>query len=116
MLARHTVCYRKRDCSPAESAAIMEEVSALEELLRQVKDQAAKRQSILEEARCLQLFQKESRDLLLWAKAAEERLLEEDNSSDVASAQGLLNENQELKLEIEQQIARFCNVTTSINK
>lgn len=87
----------------------MEEVYALEELLQQVKRQAAKRQSIIVEAQRLQLFQKESRDLLLWAKVAEERLLEEENSSDVASAQALLNENQELKLEIEQQRARFCN-------
>lgn len=85
----------------------MEEVYALEELLRQVKGQAAKRQSLIEEAQHLQLFQKESRDLLLWADAVEERLVEEENSSDVASAQALLNENQELKLEIEQQRARF---------
>lgn len=87
----------------------MEEVYSLEELLRQVKGQAAKRQSVIEEAQRLQLFQKESRDLLLWAGVVEERLLEEENSSDVASAQALLNENQELKLEIEQQKERFCN-------
>lgn len=85
----------------------MEKVYALEELLQQVKGQAAKRQSIIEEAQRRQLFQKESRDLLLWAEAVEERLLEEENSSDVASAQVLLNQNQELKLEIEQQRARF---------
>lgn len=87
----------------------MEEVYALEELLQQVRCQAAKRQSIIVEAQRLQLFQKESRDLLLWAKAAEERLLEEENGSDVVSAQALLNEHQELKLEIEQQRARFYN-------
>lgn len=81
----------------------------MEELLQQVKGQAAKRQSVIEEAQRLQLFQKESRGLLLWAETVEERLLEEENSSDVASAQALLNENQELKLEIEQQRARFCN-------
>lgn len=85
----------------------MEEVCALEELLQQVKGQAAKRQSIIEESQRLHLFQKESRDLLLWAEAVKERLLEEENSSDVASAQVLLNEHQELKLEIEQQRARF---------
>ncbi|KAG7328102.1 hypothetical protein KOW79_008046 [Hemibagrus wyckioides] len=102
-----SVAIMKRDCSPAESAAIMEEVYALEELLLQVKGQAAKRQSIIEEAQRLQLFKKESRDWMLWAKAVEERLLEEENSSDIASAQALLNENQELKLEIEQQRARL---------
>lgn len=31
-------CYRKQDCSPAESSAIMEEVRALEALLKQVKE------------------------------------------------------------------------------
>ncbi|XP_034163832.2 spectrin beta chain, non-erythrocytic 5 [Pangasianodon hypophthalmus] len=102
-----SVAKMKHDCSPAESAAIMEEVYALEELLRQVKGQAAKKQSIIEEAQRLQLFQKESRDLLLWAEAAGERLLEDENSSDVASAQALLTENQELRLEIEQQRARL---------
>lgn len=81
----------------------------MEKLLQQVKGQASKRQRIIEEAQRLQLFQKESRDLLLWSKAIEERLLEEENSSDVASAQALLNENQELRLEIEQQRERFCN-------
>lgn len=81
----------------------------MEELLQQVKGQAAKRQNIIKEAQCLQFFQKESSDLLLWAEVVEERLLEEENSSDVASTQALLNENQELKLEIEQQRARFCN-------
>ncbi|KAF7704200.1 hypothetical protein HF521_021272 [Silurus meridionalis] len=102
-----SVAKMKHDCSLAESAAIMEEVHALEKLLLQVKRQAAKRQSTIEEAQHLQLFQKESRDLLLWAEAAEKRLLEEENSSDVSSALALLNENQELKLEIEQQRARL---------
>ncbi|XP_053365454.1 spectrin beta chain, non-erythrocytic 5 isoform X1 [Clarias gariepinus] len=105
-----SVARMKRDCSPAESAAIMEEVYALEKLLQQVKGQASKRQRIIEEAQRLQLFQKESRDLLLWSKAIEERLLEEENSSDVASAQALLNENQELRLEIEQQRERLKNM------
>ncbi|KAI5616449.1 spectrin beta chain, non-erythrocytic 5 isoform X2 [Silurus asotus] len=102
-----SVAKTKRDCSLAESAAIMEEVHALEKLLLQVKRQAAKRQSTIEEAQHLQLFQKESRDLLLWSEAAEKCLLEEENSLDVSSALALLNENQELKLEIEQQRARL---------
>ncbi|TSO67499.1 Spectrin beta chain, non-erythrocytic 5 [Bagarius yarrelli] len=105
-----SVSKTKRDCSPAESAAIMKEVYALEELLCQVKGQAAKRQNLLEQARHLQLFRKESRDLLLWAEEVEERLLEEGNSYNVESAQGLLNANQELKLEIEQQRARLKSI------
>ncbi|XP_036450101.1 spectrin beta chain, non-erythrocytic 5 isoform X2 [Colossoma macropomum] len=102
-----SVAKMKRDCSPAESAAIMEEVHALEDLLRQVKAQATKRQSKLDEAQRLQRFQKESKDLLLWAEAMEDRLVEEENISDVASAQALLKENQEVRLEIEQQLARL---------
>lgn len=31
-----SLCYRKQDCSPAESAAVVEEVRALEALLKQV--------------------------------------------------------------------------------
>ncbi|XP_072545910.1 spectrin beta chain, non-erythrocytic 5 [Salminus brasiliensis] len=102
-----SVAKMKHDCSPAESAAIMEEVHALEELLQQVKAQATNRQSMLDEARRLQLFQKECKDLMLWAEAMEERLVEEENISDVGSAQALLEENQEVRLEIEQQRARL---------
>ncbi|XP_017558803.1 spectrin beta chain, non-erythrocytic 5 isoform X2 [Pygocentrus nattereri] len=102
-----SVAKMKRDCSPAESAAIMEEVHALEDLLRHVKAQATKRQSMLDKAQRLQHFQKESKDLLLWAEAMEDRLVEEENISDVASAQALLKENQEVRLEIEQQRARL---------
>nr|XP_055027307.1 spectrin beta chain, non-erythrocytic 5 [Misgurnus anguillicaudatus] len=98
-----SVAKMKQDCSPAESAAIMKEVHALEELLRQVKAQATQRQQMLEEARRLQLFQKETRDLFLWAQATQEHLLEDESGSDVASAQALLKENQDLKLEIELQ-------------
>ncbi|XP_066510159.1 spectrin beta chain, non-erythrocytic 5 [Hoplias malabaricus] len=101
------VAKMKQDCSPAESEAIMEEVRALEELLWEVKAQAAKRQCMLDEARRLYHFQKESKDLLLWAEAMEDRLVEEENISDVASAQALLKENQDVRVEIEQQRARL---------
>lgn len=101
------LCYRKHDCSPAESAAIMEEVRALEDLLRQLKAQATQRQRMLKEAQRLQLFQKETRDLLLWAEAKKEHLLEEDTGSDVASAQALLKEHLDLKQEIELQRAKL---------
>lgn len=87
----------------------MEEVHALEQLLAQLKAQAIKRQKMLEEARRLQLFQKETRDLLLWAEAIQEHLLEEESGSDVASAQALLKGNQDLKLEIELQRAKLVS-------
>ncbi|XP_049319614.1 spectrin beta chain, non-erythrocytic 5 isoform X1 [Astyanax mexicanus] len=102
-----SVAKMKQDCSPAESAAIMEEVRALEDLLRQVKTQAANRQRMLDEARRLQLFQKEYKDLMLWSEVMEERLLEEENISDVGSAHALLKENQDWRLEIDQQRARL---------
>ncbi|XP_073682671.1 spectrin beta chain, non-erythrocytic 5 [Garra rufa] len=102
-----SVARMKQDCSPAESAAIMEEVRALEDLLRQLKAQAIERQRMLEEARRLQRFQKETRDLLLWGEATKEHLLEDDNGSDVASAQALLKEHLDLKQEIELQRAKL---------
>ncbi|KAK2878694.1 hypothetical protein Q8A67_019485 [Cirrhinus molitorella] len=102
-----SVARMKQDCSPAESAAIMEEVRALEDLLRQLKAQAIQRQRMLEEARRLQRFQKETRDLLLWGEATKEHLLEDDTGSDVASAQALLKEHLDLKQEIELQRAKL---------
>ncbi|XP_030641786.1 spectrin beta chain, non-erythrocytic 5 [Chanos chanos] len=105
-----SVAKMKQDCSPEESAAIMKEVRALEKLLEQVRHQARQKQNKLEAARRLHHFQKESRDLLLWAEALRERLVEEENASDVASAQDLLKNNQELRLEIDQQRGRLKEI------
>ncbi|TRY84982.1 hypothetical protein DNTS_028857 [Danionella cerebrum] len=77
-----SVAKLKQDCSPAESAAIMEEVHALEDILQQLKRQAIKRQHMLEDARRLQFFQKETRDLWLWAEATREHLTVEESGSD----------------------------------
>ena len=74
----------------------------LEALLREVRAQAEERQRRLEEARRLQRFQKETRDLLLWAEAAREQITEEERGSDVATAQALLERHQELQQEIQQ--------------
>ncbi|KAK1793411.1 hypothetical protein P4O66_011796, partial [Electrophorus voltai] len=105
-----SIAKMKQDCSPTESTTIMAEVCALEDLLQQVKAQANKRQGMLSEAQHLQLFHRESKDQLLWAEVVEEGLLGEENASDVASAQALLKENQELRLEIEQQRARLKGI------
>ncbi|CAB1331140.1 unnamed protein product [Coregonus sp. 'balchen'] len=102
-----SVAKMKQDCSPAEAAAIMEEVRGLEALLQQVKGQASERQRLLEEAKRLQLFQQETRDLLLWAGAVQDRLLEDDTASDVTSAQTLLKDNQDLRIEIDEQRERM---------
>ncbi|XP_029350237.1 spectrin beta chain, non-erythrocytic 5 [Echeneis naucrates] len=102
-----SVAKMKQDCSPAESAAIMEEVRGLEALLKQVKNQAADRQRLLEEARRLQSFQQQAKDLQRWVGSVQERLLQEEAAVDVASAVALLEQHQELWLEMEEQRSRL---------
>ncbi|XP_078145742.1 spectrin beta chain, non-erythrocytic 5 [Centroberyx gerrardi] len=102
-----SVAKMKQDCSPAESAAILEEVRGLEALLQQVKLQAADRQRLLEEARRLQSFQREAKELRCWAGAVQERLLQEEAAADVASALSLLEQHQELRVEMEEQRSRL---------
>uniref|UniRef100_A0A8C9YZ58 Spectrin, beta, non-erythrocytic 5 n=1 Tax=Sander lucioperca TaxID=283035 RepID=A0A8C9YZ58_SANLU len=96
------VAKMKQDCSPAESAAIVEEVQGLEALLNQLKCQAADRQRLLEEARRLQSFQQRAKELQLWTGSVQDRLLQEETAADVASAVALLEEHQELRLEMEE--------------
>ncbi|KAF7648029.1 hypothetical protein LDENG_00163000 [Lucifuga dentata] len=101
------VAKMKQDCSPAESAAILEEVRGLEALLKQVKRQAADRQRHLEEARWLHAFQQHAKDMKRWADSVQERLLQEEAATDVASAVALLEQHQELRLELEEQRSRL---------
>ncbi|XP_054470225.1 LOW QUALITY PROTEIN: spectrin beta chain, non-erythrocytic 5 [Anoplopoma fimbria] len=102
-----SVAKMKQDCSPAESAAIVEEVQGLETLLDQLKHQAADRQRLLEEARSLQSFQRRAKELQRWATSAQERLLQEETATDVASAAALLEQHRELRLEMEEQRSRW---------
>ncbi|KAK5857872.1 hypothetical protein PBY51_011085 [Eleginops maclovinus] len=102
-----SVAKMKQDCSPEESAAIAEEVRGLEVLLNQLKRQAADRQRQLEEARRLQSFQRESKELQHWAQSVQERLLHEETAADVASAVALLEQHQELQLEMDEQRRRL---------
>ncbi|XP_076605262.1 spectrin beta chain, non-erythrocytic 5 [Chaetodon auriga] len=102
-----SVAKMKQDCSPAESAAISEEVRGLEALLNQLKRQAADRQRLLEEARRLQSFQQQAKELQRWAGSVRERLLQEETATDVASAVALLEQHQELQLEMEEQRSRL---------
>ncbi|KAG7510030.1 spectrin beta chain, non-erythrocytic 5 [Solea senegalensis] len=104
------VAKMKQDCSPAESAAIMDEVHELETLLKQVKHQAAERQRLLEEARRLQSFQQQAKELQLWASSVQERLLQEEAATDVASAVALLQQHEELRLEMEEQRGRLVQM------
>ncbi|XP_067469592.1 spectrin beta chain, non-erythrocytic 5 isoform X2 [Thunnus thynnus] len=107
-----SVAKMKQDCSPAESAAIMEEVRGLEALLKQVKHQAAERQRLLEEARRLQSFQQQAKELQRWAGSVQDRLLQEEAATDVASAVALLEQHQELRLEMEEQRSRLKEMET----
>ncbi|XP_071354370.1 spectrin beta chain, non-erythrocytic 5 [Trachinotus anak] len=102
-----SVAKMKQDCSPADSAAIMEEVRGLEALLKQVKHQAADRQRLLEEARRLQSFQQQAKELQRWAGSVQERLLQEEAAADVASALALLEQHQDLRLEMDEQRSRL---------
>ncbi|XP_027134554.1 spectrin beta chain, non-erythrocytic 5 [Larimichthys crocea] len=102
-----SVAKMKQDCSPAESAAISEEVRGLEALLNQLKHQAGDRQRVLEEARRLQSFQQQAKELQRWAGSVQDHLLQEETATDVASAVALLEQHQELRLEMEEQRRRL---------
>ncbi|CAJ1074861.1 spectrin beta chain%2C non-erythrocytic 5 [Xyrichtys novacula] len=108
-----SIAKMKQDCSPAESAAIEEEVHALEALLRQLKGQAADRQQLLEEARRLQIFQQQAKELQRWASSVQDRLLQEETATDVASAVALLEQHQELRVEMEEQRRRLKEMQKS---
>lgn len=65
------------------------------------------RQRLLEEARRLQSFQQQAKELQRWAGSAQERLLQEETATDVASAVALLEQHRELQLEIEAHRSRY---------
>ena len=71
-----------------------------------MKRQAADRQRLLDEARRLQSFQQQAKELQLWAGSVQDRLLQEETPTDVASAVALLEQHQELLLEMEAQKSR----------
>lgn len=72
----------------------------------QLKLQAADRQHLLEEARRLQSFKQQAKELRRWADSVQERLEQEEMAADVASAVALLEQHQELQLEMEEQRSR----------
>uniref|UniRef100_H3BEP2 Spectrin beta, non-erythrocytic 5 n=1 Tax=Latimeria chalumnae TaxID=7897 RepID=H3BEP2_LATCH len=96
-----------KDTNPAESAAIMEEVRRLELLLGQLQEQAARKEKWLEEAANRQTFLQESRVLLLWVETLKDKLRSEEMGSDVGSAENLLGEHQDLLKEINSQKNKF---------
>lgn len=73
----------------------------------QVKHQVADRQHLLQEARRLQTFQQQAKELQHWIESIQEQLLQEGKATDVASAISLLEQHQELQLEMEEQRSRY---------
>ncbi|GCB67185.1 hypothetical protein scyTo_0012111 [Scyliorhinus torazame] len=93
--------------NPAESAAIMEQVSEMEALLQRVKTQASRRKQLLSDASNQQLYHQESKELLLWADTMKDKLNSKEMGFDVGSAENLLKEHSDLLLEINAQKIKF---------
>lgn len=68
-----------------------------------MKRQATDRQRFLEEARRLQSFQQQAKELQRWVGSVQESLLQEEAAADVASAIALLEQHQDLWLEMKEQ-------------
>ncbi|XP_067847252.1 spectrin beta chain, non-erythrocytic 5 [Heptranchias perlo] len=96
-----------QDTNPAESAAIMVQVREMEILLQRVKSQALRRKQLLSDAYNQQLFNQESKELLLWAGTMKDKLNSKEMGFDVGSAENLLKEHGDLLLEINAQKIKF---------
>ncbi|XP_053700420.1 spectrin beta chain, non-erythrocytic 5 [Synchiropus splendidus] len=102
-----SVAKMKQDCSPEESATILQEVERLELLLEQVKGEAAEKQRHLEEARRLHSFQQQVKEQECWLASMRERLLQEEAGADLAATAALLEQHKEMWLEMEEQRERL---------
>ncbi|XP_069714086.1 spectrin beta chain, non-erythrocytic 5 [Phaenicophaeus curvirostris] len=99
-----------KDTNPTESRAITEQVENMERLLAKLKLETKKKQDILEQAQTQQSFLQDCRRLLLWAEGIREKLGSEEIGVDVASAEQLLKEHQDLLKEIRSQKERFVQL------
>ncbi|NXW30481.1 SPTN5 protein, partial [Phaetusa simplex] len=99
-----------KDTNPAESRAITEQVENMERLLAKLKLETQKKRDILRRAQNQQSFLQDSRRLLLWAEGIREKLSSEEMGVDVASAEQLLKEHQDLLKEIRSQKERFVQL------
>ncbi|XP_063188806.1 spectrin beta chain, non-erythrocytic 5 [Chroicocephalus ridibundus] len=99
-----------KDTNPAESRAITEQVENMERLLAKLKLETQKKRDILRRAQNQQFFLQDSRRLLLWAEGIREKLSSEEMGVDVASAEQLLKEHQDLLKEIRSQKERFVQL------
>ncbi|XP_054684656.1 spectrin beta chain, non-erythrocytic 5 [Grus americana] len=99
-----------KDTNPAESKAITEQVENMERLLAKFKLETQKKRDFLQRAQNQQSFLQDSRRLLLWAESIREKLSSEEMGVDVASAEQLLKEHQDLLKEIRSQNERFVQL------
>ncbi|XP_032649741.2 spectrin beta chain, non-erythrocytic 5 [Chelonoidis abingdonii] len=99
-----------KDTNPAESRAIKKQVENMEKLLVTLKSQTKERETALELAQDQQAFLQDSRRLLLWGNGIREKLGSEEMGLDVASAEQLLKEHQDLLKEIRTQKDRFMQL------
>nr|XP_025044105.1 spectrin beta chain, non-erythrocytic 5 [Pelodiscus sinensis] len=99
-----------KDTNPTESRAITQQVENMEKLLVILKSQMKEKAMMLELAQGQQAFLQDSRRLLLWADGIREKLGSEEMGMDVASAEQLLKEHQDLLKEIRTQKERFMQL------
>ncbi|XP_065610862.1 spectrin beta chain, non-erythrocytic 5 isoform X1 [Cyrtonyx montezumae] len=99
-----------KDTNPAESKAITEQVENMERLLVNLKLETQRKHDLLQQAQNQQSFLQDSRRLLLWAEGIREKLRSEEMGVDVASAEQLLREHQDLLKEIKSQKERFLQL------
>lgn len=97
---------RVEELGPAESQFLQGEVAMLQGLLEQVQQQVAQQAQAQAKVRTRQHFLQESRRLLLWADGVRARLNSKEEAVNVASAQRLLGEHQDLLKEIQLQQER----------
>uniref|UniRef100_A0A2I3GSR9 Spectrin beta, non-erythrocytic 5 n=1 Tax=Nomascus leucogenys TaxID=61853 RepID=A0A2I3GSR9_NOMLE len=94
------VVVKVEESGHAESQPLQGQVETLQGLLKQVQERVAQQARGQAEAQARQSFLQESRQLLLWAESVQAQLHSQEELVDVASAQRLLREHQDLLEEI----------------
>lgn len=81
---------------PHEKPNVLERQKQIKDLWQQVKDSARDRRLRLEDAVGQQIFMNSSKNLLNWASTVREQLAQDVNAKDVATAEKLKKNHQEL--------------------
>lgn len=97
---------RVKDAGSKESQSLQEQVETLQGLLEGVQKQVVQQAQAQAQTQAQQSFLQQSRRLLLWAEGVRAQLHSEEEVVDVASAQRLLVEHQDLLEEIHLQQER----------